>query len=375
MVNNTEHTGRILVAGGGTGGHVYPALATIEALKERGNFQFLYVGGKGGIETRIVPQHNLPMRTIWISGFTRSLTVKNLLFPFKLVSSLISSWKIVRDFKPEVAIGMGGYVTGPILYMASRTGVPVLIQEQDAHPGVTTRLLARYAQKICLAFEQAAKHFDAYRQKLIITGNPIRKMGETTREQAIAHWKLDADKRTLFVFGGSQGSRAINNAINALLPQLLADKTIQIIWQTGRGEYEAVKAELSVNDKRVLVLPYIENMPTAFAAADVIVCRAGASSLAELAIAGKSTILVPYPYAAGNHQELNSRMVEEAGAAIMVKEGEKWADNLFAALSTLLESSEKRAEQGRAWKTLARPGAAGRIAEEIVDMLPKAALS
>ncbi|MEL6823204.1 MAG: undecaprenyldiphospho-muramoylpentapeptide beta-N-acetylglucosaminyltransferase, partial [Calditrichota bacterium] len=313
-MNATKKTGRILIAGGGTGGHVYPALATIEALKESGDYDFLYVGGRGGIETRIVPKYNIPMQTIWISGFNRSLSLKNFLFPMKLLSSLYSSWKIVRAYKPQVAVGMGGYVTGPILYMASRMGVPVLIQEQDAHPGVTTRLLARYARKICLAFEQAKSHFSDYEKKLVVTGNPIRQMGALSREEGLKEWNLDPQNRTLFVFGGSQGSRAINTALNKLLPELLEDDSLQIIWQTGQGEYEAVKAGLSVQDERVVLLNYIENMPAAFAAADIIICRAGASSLAELAMAEKATILVPYPYAAGNHQELNSRMVEEAGA-------------------------------------------------------------
>lgn len=364
-MESTNKTGRILVAGGGTGGHVYPALATIEALKENGDYDFLYVGGKGGIETRIVPKYDIPMQTIWISGFNRSFSLKNLLFPVKLISSLYSSWKIVRSFKPQVAVGMGGYVTGPILYMASRMGVPVLIQEQDAHPGVTTRLLARYARKICLAFEQASSHFSEYEDKLVVTGNPIRQMGSLSREQGLKEWNLNPKNRTIFVFGGSQGSRAINTALNKLLPELLQDKSVQIIWQTGRGEYEAVKAGLSVQDERVVLLNYIENMPAAFAAADIIICRAGASSLAELAIAEKATILVPYPYAAGNHQELNSTMVEKAGAARMVKEGDEWHLQLKEALQMLLDSAEKRAEQGAAWKKLAKPNAAKHIATEI----------
>ncbi len=354
-----------MIAGGGTGGHVYPALATIEALKESGDYDFLYVGGRGGIETRIVPKYNIPMQTIWISGFNRSLSLKNFLFPMKLLSSLYSSWKIVRAYKPQVAVGMGGYVTGPILYMASRMGVPVLIQEQDAHPGVTTRLLARYARKICLAFEQAKSHFSDYEKKLVVTGNPIRQMGALSREEGLKEWNLDPQNRTLFVFGGSQGSRAINTALNKLLPELLEDDSLQIIWQTGQGEYEAVKAGLSVQDERVVLLNYIENMPAAFAAADIIICRAGASSLAELAMAEKATILVPYPYAAGNHQELNSRMVEEAGAAKMVKEGEEWHLELKAALETLLRSPEKRSGQGAAGKKLAKPNAAKHIAAQI----------
>ena len=169
-----KHRYRVLIAGGGTGGHVYPALAIIDGLREKGSFEFLYVGGNGGIETRIVPPRQIPLKAIWISGFARSLSLKNLLFPIKLAVSMVQSWQIIRKFRPDVAVGTGGYVSGPVMYVAAQSGVPVLIQEQDVYPGITTRLLARYARRICLSFAAAQEHLSPHRAKITVTGNPVR---------------------------------------------------------------------------------------------------------------------------------------------------------------------------------------------------------
>lgn len=361
---------RILIAGGGTGGHVYPALATIEALKRQGDFRFLYVGGKNGIETRIVPRHNVPLQTILISGFARSFNFKNLLFPAKLLIALYQSRKIVKQFAPHAAVGTGGYVSGPVLYVAAKMKVPVLIQEQDVYPGITTRLLAKYAQRICLSFEAAQRYFSQYADKLVVTGNPVREtLGSVTPQAGREKMGLAQDKLTLLIFGGSQGARSLNIAMNAILPELLHKYDLQALWQTGESQYQAVRKGFQGADERVHILPYIQEMEVAYAAADLVVCRAGAITLAELAIAAKPAVLVPYPFAAGNHQEHNSRMVAEAGAALMVTEKEGWEKELQQALETLLSDEALRRRQSAAWKTLARPHAAEQIGEEILKLL------
>jgi len=361
---------RILIAGGGTGGHVYPALATIEALKKRGDFKFLYVGGKNGIETRIVPSQNIPMKTIWIAGIARSLTLKNLLFPFKLLASLAASWKIVSRFRPDAAVGTGGYVSGPVLFITAKRGVPVLIQEQDVHPGLTTKLLAKHAKKICLAFPGAEKHFLGMSEKIVVTGNPVRNdlLGITPAEGRKI-WQLDKDKLTIFVFGGSQGARSINEAMGKILPALLRKYDIQLLWQTGEKQYDAVIESLEIDEKRVRIVPYVKKMNAAYAAADLIICRAGAITLAELANVGKPAVLVPYPFAAGDHQVRNSQMIVEAGAAIMVEEKNGWGANLQMAIERLLTDPALREQQSTAWQKLARPTAADDIAAEIIKLI------
>lgn len=363
----TSAAKRILIAGGGTGGHVYPALAIIENLRSRGSFRFLYVGGKNGVEMKIVPPHQVPMESLWIAGFARSLTVKNLLFPVKLAASLLKSWRIVRKFKPDVAVGTGGYVTGPILYVAAKMGVPVLIQEQDVHPGVTTRLLAGHARRICLAFEGAKAHLRAFANKLVVTGNPVRTaVSQGNRQEAIQRLGLKKDLLTLFIFGGSQGARSINLAMSGMLNALCEQYPLQVLWQTGPGQYDAVIEQFSDRHPAIRVEPYIDRMEDYYAAADVIVCRAGASSLAELALVARAAILVPYPHAAGDHQAHNSRMIAEAGAALMVPEGERWEENLKAALEKLLSNEKLRRQQAEAWQKMARPEAAQAIGDEIL---------
>ncbi len=361
---------RVLIAGGGTGGHVYPALATIAALRELGNFEFLYVGGRDGIETRIVPRYNIAMETLWISGFARGLRLKNLLFPVKLLASLWKSRRIIKRFQPHVAVGAGGYVSGPVLYMAAKMKVPVLIEEQDVYPGVTTRLLARYARKICLSFEGTRKHLEKYAGKIVVTGNPVRKeLTAMDRRQALAHWGFDPGRLTLFIFGGSQGARSINQAMIKLLPELSRKYPLQVLWQTGESQYETVMKQVESHNTTVKVMAFVQEMGAAYTAADVVVCRAGALTLAELALTAKPAILIPYPHAAANHQEHNSRLMEEAGAALMVREGEGWEQELKIKLQTILDDPELRQKQARAWQRLARPDAAEKISREILELI------
>ncbi|MCB0292480.1 MAG: undecaprenyldiphospho-muramoylpentapeptide beta-N-acetylglucosaminyltransferase [Calditrichaeota bacterium] len=370
-----KHRYRVLIAGGGTGGHVYPALAIIDGLREKGSFEFLYVGGNGGIETRIVPPREIPLEAIWISGFARSLSLKNLLFPIKLAVSMVQSWQIIRKFRPDVAVGTGGYVSGPVMYVAARRGVPVLIQEQDVYPGITTRLLARYARRICLSFAAAQEHLSPHRAKLTVTGNPVRAgLAGANRVAAREKWQLQADKMTLLIFGGSQGARAINRAMAAILPEILAESELQVLWQTGSSQYQDVCDRYPEPPDTVKIVPYIDDMSEAYAAADLIVSRAGANSLAELAVVGRPAILVPYPYAAGDHQAHNSRMVEAQGAALMVEEGDGWEQKLSEALRRLIADGDLRASQEKAWQALARPQATADIVAEIIKLIANSTL-
>ncbi|RMG61747.1 MAG: undecaprenyldiphospho-muramoylpentapeptide beta-N-acetylglucosaminyltransferase [Calditrichaeota bacterium] len=362
--------GRILIAGGGTGGHIYPAIATIEALRELGDFQFLYVGARGGLETRLIPPLGIPLRRLWISGFQRYWTWRNLLFPLKVLVSLVLSWFILRQFRPDVAVGTGGYVTGPILFLAARQGIPVLIQEQDVHPGVTTRLLARYASRICLAYEAARTHFAEWSEKVAITGNPVRQeLLALDREAARAHWGIAPERTVLLVFGGSQGAQAINRALEQVAPRLLESYDLEILWQTGRVDWERVQGGNLAGHPRVHPVPYIEEMALAYGAADLIVSRAGALTLAELAVVGRPAILVPYPHAAGDHQRKNALAMQQAGAALVVEEAPGWEARLLEALKAVLDDPDKSRKMAQAWKPLARPHAARAIAKEVVQLL------
>ena len=369
-MTNSQLEKRVLVTGGGTGGHIYPALAIIEVLKTMGDFEFLYVGGKQGIETRIVPAREIALETIWIAGLARSLTLKNVLFPIKLLVSLLQSWRIVRRFRPHVAIGTGGYVSGPILYVAAKMGVPVLIFDADAHPGVTSRLLAKYARRVCLGFDAARQFFSGNEAKLRFTGNPVRShLLRDDRAALLRKWGLGEDRLTILVFGGSQGARAINQAMTDILPKLLNTHPVQFLWQTGAGEFEQFRESQQLPEHTVKMVPYIEEMSEAYTIADIIVCRAGATTLAELAIVAKPTILVPYPYSAGNHQVYNARTVMEAGAAFMVEQREGWEQSLLKHLEMLLKDKTVRERQSQSWKKLARPNAAQEIGEEIVHLI------
>ncbi len=362
----SEQSLNILITGGGTGGHVYPALATLEALERQIPLNVVYVGTRKGIEARLVPQQGIPYRTIWIAGFQRRWTWKNVLFPFKLLVSLWQSWRILRQVTPRVAVGTGGYVTGPVLWMAARMGIPVVIEEQDVFPGITTRLLAPHATKICLAFEGARKYLKVPADKIVVTGNPVRQQLATVAPQAARqHWGLPPEAPVVLVFGGSQGARAINLAVEQCIEEWTR-QGIHVIWQTGPQDFERVQQKRSKWPETVKILPYIDEMGMAYQAADVVVCRAGAITLAELALVQKPAVLIPYPFAAGDHQLKNARFVEEQGAAITLTQDDKLAERLNRTVQQLLADDARRKAMQEAWKPLAHPDAADKIAAVIL---------
>ncbi|GAB4334880.1 MAG: undecaprenyldiphospho-muramoylpentapeptide beta-N-acetylglucosaminyltransferase [Calditrichia bacterium] len=360
---------KVLFAGGGTGGHIYPALATWQAVREMTDAEVLFIGGKSGMEKDLIPSEGLPFKSITVSGFHRYLTPRNLLFPFKLLAALWQSRKVIKEFQPQVVIGTGGYVSGPVVYTAAKKGIPTLIEEQDSYPGITTRLLARHADVICLAHADAEKHLTGVKGEVLVTGNPLRlNLKFRSREEAAAEWGFDPEKPIVLVFGGSSGARALNEAFSRIAPDIIRETAAQILWQSGKNQYDLYQLKPAAKLPGVKLVPYLNDMGLAYSAADVIISRAGAITLAELALAEKPAILVPYPAAAGNHQLHNAKTAENGGAALVVPEGERFFTNLNAAIIDLLNDAEKRARMGQAWKQFQKPDAARKIAEKILEL-------
>jgi len=357
---------RILLAGGGTGGHLFPALALADEMRKlRSGVQFLFIGTKGKLEARVVPQHGYPFRTIWISGFHRRLTVDNLLFPLKVVVSLIQSLFVIRRFQPDAVVGTGGYVCGPILFVASLLGIPTVVHESNSYPGITTRLLASRATKVYIAFE-ATRRWLKRSDNVELVGTPTRDfLGTISKEEGSRFFGLAAEKKTVLVFGGSLGATSVNDAVLASLDDLLT-AGIQLIWQTGEADYQRISQE--VTGKSIGWLgAFIDRMECAFAAADVVVCRAGAITLAELTRVGKAAILVPYPYAAADHQTHNARSLIDAGAALMIPDPEV-AQRLKPILLDLLGDESRVKQMSASSSRLGKPMAGEEIAASILEL-------
>lgn len=361
---------RVLVSGGGTGGHIFPAIAIANAIKEQyPNAEFLFVGAQGKMEMEKVPAAGFKIEGLWINGFSRSLNVNNLMFPFKLISSMWKASKIVKEFKPDVAIGTGGFASGPTLRVASQKGVPCLIQEQNSFPGVTNRILAGKAKKICVAYDGMEKYFD--KEKIVLSGNPVRKevvQIEGKRKDAIDFFSLDANKKTLLIVGGSLGAQSVNNAILENLSAIV-DLGIQIVWQTGKTSYKEInKATKVFQSQGVHVMEFIFKMDLGYAAADFVVSRAGAIAVSELSIVAKPTILVPFPFAAEDHQTKNAMSLVNKGAAILVKDADV-KTGLLKEISKLVKEPGTGASLIQNIKTLGKPDAAQQIAKEVLSII------
>jgi UDP-N-acetylglucosamine--N-acetylmuramyl-(pentapeptide) pyrophosphoryl-undecaprenol N-acetylglucosamine transferase len=350
-----------IISGGGTGGHIYPAIAIANELKKRhAEADILFVGAKGKMEMQKVPEAGYRIYGLWISGIQRSLSLKNLMFPFKLVSSLIKSWSILRKHRPDAVIGVGGFASGPLLYMASRMKIPTLIQEQIGYPGITNKMLSKRVNRICEAFENLDKYFP--KEMIVVTGNPTRaqiRKDLYSKEKALAHFGLDADKKTLLIIGGSLGARSINEAVLYGLEKIESDG-IQLIWQTGKSFQHDIEVEAGLRSE------FIKDMGLAYTAADVVVSRAGAISISELCLMEKATIFVPYPHAAEDHQTKNAQGLEEAGAALLIADHDV-QENLVDTAMDLISRPEKVAEMEAQIKNFAKPGAV----EEIADYIDK----
>lgn len=357
---------RFIISGGGTGGHIYPAVAIANELKSRfPEAEFLFVGAKDKMEMQKVPQAGYAIKGLWISGIQRKLTLDNAMFPFKLLSSMWNSFRIIKSFKPDVVIGTGGFASGAVLKVASMLSIPTVIQEQNSYPGITNKLLAKKANKICVAYGNLERFFP--KDKMILTGNPVRQdlINEASKSEAIAYFKLDANKKTLLVLGGSLGARRINQLIEKELDFLLS-QNIQIIWQCGKlylNDYS------KYNEKdNVQVVAFIDRMDLVYVAVDVVISRSGASSVSELCIVGKPTIFIPSPNVTEDHQTKNAKAISDKNGAILIKESELEAqfETIF---SDLISNENKQTELSQNIKKLAKPNATKDIVEEIVKLI------
>lgn len=363
---------RIIISGGGTGGHIYPAIAIATALKDQDpSLEFLFVGAEGKMEMEKVPKAGFKIIGLPIVGINRQHMAKNLLFPFKLIQSLRKAFQIISDFKPDVAIGVGGYASGPMLIAAWIKGIPFYIQEQNSFAGITNKALSSKAKHIFVAYPGMEKFFS--KEKLTLSGNPVRKdLIDLTgkKEKASAFFDLDPSKKTILVIGGSQGARSINLAIQQGLAGFAAAE-VQLIWQTGVSfENEAKKASEGTKGLKSYVSAFIYEMDLAYAMADLVISRAGALSVSEICLAGKASILVPFPNASEDHQTENAKSLVNNGAARLVLDQNAQADLVPTALKTLADTGTLT-ELGLQSLAMGKPNAASEIAQTILnDMNP-----
>ena len=369
----------IIVSGGGTGGHIYPALTLIDAIKrKRGDAEFLYVGTQKGLESDIVPKAGINFTALNLEGgIERHFTLANISRAANAIMSIKRASDIVRDFKPDAVVGTGGYVCGPILLAASLMKVPTLIQEQNAVAGVTNKILSKFVDRIAVGTRDALKNFPP--DKTTYTGNPIRaQVLAAKKSDGLKQYGFTDDKPIVLISGGSRGARSINDAMIGVLTTTAQKNSAQFLHVTGKGEFDSVtrklrEAGLNVDDMpNVRVVPYLYDMPTAMAMADLAIFRAGATGLAELTARGVPAILVPYPFAAENHQEFNARSLVEAGAARLLLNRVLMAEILSATLDELLSAPDELKRMAQASLSLGKPNAADEIADIILSLTQSA---
>jgi len=359
---------RVIIAGGGTGGHIFPAVAVGHALQRlRPGTQLLFVGAKGKMEMEKVPKEGFEIIGLDIAGFNRSSIWKNISLPIKLLKSRMQAKSAIRNFNPNAIVGVGGYASFPVLYAGQHMNIPTLIQEQNSFAGKSNKILARRAKAVCVAYE----HMDAFfpKEKLMLTGNPVRKtISDMSRTSADgkAFFGLEEHVRTILIIGGSLGARSINESIDAQLDELLKDE-VQVIWQTGKPYYEQAMKRSADHKSRVKVLEFISDMDYAYAAADIVISRAGALAIAELCIAGKPVVFVPYPFAAEDHQTSNAMALVNHGAAMLVKDSVVKAE-LLRTVTELIADRNKQEIMSRNIKELAISDADERIANKVIEI-------
>ncbi len=359
---------KIIIAGGGTGGHIFPAIAIANSLKEQyADVELLFVGAKGRMEMEKVPKHGYKIKGLDIAGYQRGSIVRNLGLPYKLIKSILQVRSIIRKFKPDAVIGVGGYSSFPVLRFAQQKNIPTFIHESNSFAGKSNILLGKRATRIFVASAGMEKFFPS--EKIVMTGNPVRKTiaaSTITKQEAVKYFQLDPSKKTLLTIGGSLGAQSINEVIAKHVQEIDA-LGLQLIWQTGKtnAQYFSTRAHLS---KNTWVSEFIEDMDKAYACADVVVSRAGAMTVAELCVAGKPVIFVPYPYAAENHQYENARYLVERQAALLVK-NEDAATQLFKEMTMLSKNEELQQELSKNIHQLAIYDASERIATEILQYI------
>ncbi len=360
---------KVIISGGGTGGHIFPAISIANELKNRvENVEILFVGAEGKMEMEKVPAAGYKIMGLPVAGFQRRLTYKNITFFYKLWASMTKAKKVVKDFKPDVVIGVGGYASGPVLRVATNKGIPTLIQEQNSFPGVTNRILSKKVTKICVAYPDMNKFFPE--DKIVYTGNPIRQdlVKKVDKVKAVRLFDLDLDKKIVFVTGGSLGARTINEGIKFGLDKLIQNN-IQVIWQTGKYYYESILKEVKPNPL-VKIMPFVDHMEAAFALADVVVSRAGASSISEMSVLQKSVMFVPSPNVSEDHQTKNAMALVDKDAACIIADKDA-REQLVDKVIELVEDEQKLSALSNNIKEFAMPNASSLIVDEVLAMTNK----
>lgn len=357
---------KILISGGGTGGHIFPAISIADALKARNpEAEILFVGAQGRMEMEKVPAAGYKIIGLPVAGFQRRLTCKNITFFFKLAASMLKARRVVKSFLPDVAIGVGGYASGPVLKAAASAGVPTVLQEQNSYPGVTNKILARKAKKICVAYPDMERFFPPSR--IVLTGNPVRKnlLDAIDGEAAAKEFGLDSRKKTILVIGGSLGAGSINNGLLAAVETIRERNDVQVLWQCGKYYHQDLEQKLQrLGLNNVKLMPFIARMDMAYRVADVVISRAGAGTISELALLGKASVLVPSPNVSEDHQTKNAMSLVKEGAALLVADNETKQKLVKEALS-LLDNPKNKKQLAENIKLFAHENSADQIAEEV----------
>lgn len=362
---------RVIISGGGTGGHIFPAVSIANEIRaKRPDAKILFVGAEGRMEMQRVPAAGYPIKGLPIAGFNRKNLLKNVPVLFKIMKSRRLARQIVKEFKPQVAVGVGGYASGPTLNVAESMGIPTLLQEQNSYAGVTNKLLAKKARKICVAYEGMERFFPA--DKILFTGNPVRQNlldSSVSKEEAVRSFGLVPGKQTILIFGGSLGARTLNESILGNLPLVKQQSKVQFIWQTGKYYSEQIQAELKRRGcpENLKVMDFISDMKLAYAAADLVISRAGAGSISEFCLLGKPVILVPSPNVAEDHQTKNALALVQKSAALYVTDADARRTLLPLAINTVADH-DKLESLSRNIVQLARPNAASDIADEVIRL-------
>ncbi len=373
---------RYLISGGGTGGHIFPAVSIANALKEADkDAEILFVGALGRMEMERVPQAGYKIIGLPVRGFNRAQPWKNISVLFDLWRSMRQAKKIVREFRPDAAVGVGGYASGAAMKVAARMGIPVILQEQNGFAGVTNKLLKDDARLICVAYENMEKFFP--KEKILLTGNPVRQNLTTGDKQHAIEWlkqeygaTFDLKKPTVLIIGGSLGARTINEAMMSDI-STLADQGVQLIWQTGKTYIDKILANIgeekiaAYKQQGIVITPFLSNMPDAYALADIVVSRAGASSISELCLLGKASILIPSPNVAEDHQTHNAMALVRKDAALLIKDAE-CSTELIPAITALLADKAKQEAMKKNIIALAQTDSAARIADEVIRIAASA---
>ncbi len=358
---------RYIFAGGGTGGHIFPAISIADCIRRiDSDAKILFIGSKGRLEEKLVPQNNYEIKIIELHGLNKGKVISNLNLPFMIIRAVREVKKIVKEFNPDAVVGTGGYAAAPLIYVAEKAGIPVFMQEGNAIPGKVTKMFAKKAARIFVNFNDAKKYF-RYKDNLTVEAHPIRfSKGKIRRTEALGFFKLE-EHPVLFVFGGSQGASAINSAVLKIADKL-SELNINIIWQTGKKDFNKIKESTSKHENRIKVFEFINEMNIAYSAADLCVCRAGISSIMELAALSMPSLLIPYRFAAENHQEKNALALSSADACIVLKENEL-DDKLFSTIAGYIADSRKLETLGRNINKFSDPDSALKIANEIFNSI------